>query len=185
MRTRLTASSGMPQTEIINGTESDSESIGGSDLGSDCSGASAESGLNKNATRSKRTNVNLPVDLSQMSVKKGVDKVLKSVKQLDKNHSIKMPLVAFLELIQGSYYQDVSLVLLGQFIAHHMIMPKAIYAHYYIYFLHYAEYYHYVRCTTDIIDTDRVEFHQQGLANIKEHIKYVYHIINRRRSNPP
>lgn len=192
MRDRLMASSGMPQTDITHGggldseliTPGDSESTDGSDLESGHSGSSGMSFLDKIGLGRTRSNSNNSIDLRELDTKKGVLKVFKAIEHLALTND-NIGLVAFLELIKNSYYPHVNLSLLKSFMEHHMIVPKPFYTHYYVYFLHYSEYYHYVRSTNEIIDPDKIQFHQECLANIKEHLKYVYHIINRRRVEPP
>lgn len=188
MRDRLLASTGMQSESLNDLTRCESiESIQSSDMASSSSEISSNystgSGLSffdKIGLRKKSSSSS--IDLREYDPKKGVAKVLKAIKQMNSLAATKIGLVAFLEMIQTCYYKHVSLSLLKSFIDHHRILPKPLYFHYYIYFLHYAEYYHYTRSTTDIIDLDKIEFHRECLSNIRQHLKYVYHIINKQRA---
>ena len=190
MRDRLNASSGMPSTSLedlarfdlvsIDSIQSSEATSTSSELSSNYSVGSGLSFFDKIGLRRKSSSQS--IDLRDHSPKKGVVKVLKAIKQLNNLSVTNIGLVAFLEMIQTYYYSHVSLTLLKSFMDHHRIMPKPVYFHYYIYFLHYAEYYHYTRSTTDIIDSSKVEFHQDCLENIQSHLKYVYHIINKQQT---
>lgn len=192
MRDRLNASTGMPSEALddLSRFESESiESMQSSDMASSSSevssGYSMGSGLSffgKIGLRRKSSNASSSIDLRDYNPKKGVVKVLKAIKQMNSLMASKIGLISFLEMLQTCYYNHVSLTLLKSFMEHHRIMPKPLYFHYYIYFLHYAEYYHYTRSTTDIIDSAKIEFHQECLSNIREHLKYVYHIINKQKT---
>lgn len=190
LRDRLLASSGMAsvslddlnrfETESIDSIQSSDIASTASDISSDYSMGSGLSFFDKIGLR--RKNSVSSIDLNAHSPKKGVVKVLKAIKQLNNLNVAKIGLVAFLEMIQTCYYNHVSMTLLKSFMDHHRILPKPVYFHYYIYFLHYAEFYHYTRSTTDIIDTAKVGFHQDCLINIRAHLKYVYNIINKQRT---
>ena len=190
MQDRLNASSGMPSTSLedlarfdsveIDSIQSSEATSTSSEISSNYSVGSGLSFFDKIGLR--RKNSSQSIDLRDHSPKKGVVKVLKAIKQLNNLSVSNIGLVAFLEMIQTYYYSHVSLTLLKSFMDHHRIMPKPVYFHYYIYFLHYAEYYHYTRSTTDIIDSSKIEFHQDCLENIQSHLKYVYHIINKQQT---
>lgn len=190
MSDRLKTSSGMSSTSLDNLTRFDSLSIGSiqssgdsstsSDIDSNYSIGSGLSFFDKIGLRRKSSSIS--IDLRDHSPKKGVIKVLKAIKQLNSVSIMHIGLISFLEMIQTYYYSHVSLSLLKSFMDHHMILPKPLYFHYYIYFLHYAEYYHYTRSTTDIIDPAKIDFHKECLENIQSHMKYVYHIISKQRT---
>lgn len=116
--------------------------------------------------------------------KDDVVSILRSIKEMNNVPSAKMSLIPFFEMIQSHYYRDVSLSLLETFISQHNMLPKPIYFHYYIYFLHYAEYYHQTRCTTGVIDKNKIIFHQEKLAVVRSQLKYVYRIVNRKKQEP-
>lgn len=191
MRDRLLASTGMPIEPLDDLTRFEAnsiESIQSSDMASSSSEASSGysmgSGLSffDKIRLRRKGSTSSSIDLREFNPKKGVVKVLKAIKQMNKLTGTKIGLVAFLEMMQNCYYMHVGLSLLKSFMNHHRILPKPMYFHYYIYFLHYAEYYHYARSTTDIIDLSKIEFHQHCLTNIRQHLKYVYHIINKQRT---
>jgi hypothetical protein len=119
------------------------------------------------------------IDLCDKNPKEAIIKVLKTIKQLNNVQTKDMNIMTFLEMLQMQFYKNVSLALLKDFMTCHKMMPKPIYFHYYIYFLHYAEYYHFTRGVTDVIDTSKKEFHLNSLANIRTQIKYIYRIINK------
>lgn len=111
-----------------------------------------------------------------------VVKILRSIKEMNNVPSSKMSLIPFFEMIQSHYYKDVSLSLLESFISQHNMLPRPVYFHYYIYFLHYAEYYHFTRSTMDVIDKSKILFHQDQLTIIRSQLKYVYRIINHKKT---
>lgn len=111
-----------------------------------------------------------------------VIKILRSIKEMNNVPSSKMSLIPFFEMIQSHYYKDVSLSLLESFISQHNMLPRPVYFHYYIYFLHYAEYYHFTRSTMDVIDKSKILFHQDQLTIIRSQLKYVYRIINHKKT---
>jgi hypothetical protein len=197
MRDRLNASTGMPSESLDDLTRFESESIGSiqsSDMvssSSDISHSDASSGgptgtglsfFDKIGLRRKSSIANSSIELRGYNPKKGVVKVLKAIKQMNSLMVAKIGLIAFLEMLQTCYHSHVSLTLLKSFMEHHRIMPKPLYFHYYIYFLHYAEYYHYIRSVADVIDPNKIEFHREWLSNIREHLKYIYHIISKQRT---
>lgn len=108
--------------------------------------------------------------------------ILKSIKEMNSISNSKMSLIPFFEMIQSHYYKDVSLSLLESFISQHNMLPRPVYFHYYIYFLHYAEYYHYTRSTVDVIDKSMALYHQDKLNVIRTQLKYVYRIINHKKT---
>jgi hypothetical protein len=168
-------------------SESDSiESPSESDIDSVSSKASSSNDSNvsffdKIGLRKRRASSISSIDLCDYDPKQSVIKVLKVIKQI--NATTKINLIPFLEMIQMYYYKHVSLSLLKTFMEQHKIIPKPIHFHYYVFFLHYAEFYHYTRSTIDIIDSNKVEFHNECLINIRKQIKYVYKILNKQNLN--
>jgi len=191
MRDRIISTTGMrsKSLEDLANCESDSiESPSESDLESNTSKVSSNysfgsgvSFFDKIGLRKRRSSES-SVDLRDSDPKKSVIKVLKAIKQINKLSSTKLGLIEFLEMIQMYYYKNVSLGLLKTFMDHHRILPKPVHFHYYIYFLHYAEFYHFMRSSSDIIDPSKVQFHNDCLINIRSQLKYVYRIVNNKQS---
>ncbi len=130
----------------------------------------------------QRQSSSISNDLSQYDPKEGVIKILRMIKQLNNAQSKKINLMTFLEMLQLQFYRNISLALIKDFMQRHKIMPKPFYLHYFIYFLHYAEYYHFTRLVVDIIDPSKKDFHAESLTNIRSQLKYIYYIINRNYS---
>ena len=179
MRNRLIASIGMRSISLEDLAQCELESIDSMPL-SIYSNSSDGSVLSKLGLKRQSS---ASVDLCDCSPKAAVVKVLKMIKQLNQVQTTKnMNIMTFLEMLQMQFYKNVSLSMIHEFIKSHQMIPKPIYFHYYIYFLHYAEYYHFTRGVIDIIDPSKVEFHLDSLSNIRTQLKYIYHSINNKPS---
>ena len=183
IRTRLIASIGMRSVSLENLARFELESIDSMPM-SESTNTSVESNYSHRSLMDKlglrrQTSVSSSVDLCEYKPKEGVLKVLRVIKQLNNAQPKELNLMTFLEMLQLQFYKNVSLTLLKNFMQYHKMMPKPFYFHYYIYFLHYAEYYHFTRGVVDIIDPTKKEFHADCLENIRAQLKYVYRIINR------
>lgn len=120
-------------------------------------------------------------DLAKSKVLKMVRTIKKlEARQIAKKES-KMPMLEFMDLIRDQQYNHVSMSLLTKFMKTCKMVPKNYYLHYYIFFLHYASFYHYTRSTVDIIDDKMNKQHKYHLICIKHQLKYLQHIINESR----
>jgi hypothetical protein len=120
-------------------------------------------------------------------IKKKVTRIIRSIKTLSKagsTNEAKMSMLVFMDMIRDQEYMHVSMAALDQFIKICRIVPKAHYLHYYMFFLHYSIYYHHIRSTTDIIDSEMINYHKIHLHSVRLQSKYLQHIINESRSNP-
>lgn len=125
-----------------------------------------------------------PVTLEDIARSK-VRKIVRSIKKLEKLHinrkETKMPMLVFMDLIRDQQYSHVSMSQLSKFMKMCRMIPQNYYLHYYIFFLHYASYYHYIRATTDVIDEKMGRLHRNHLLCIKHQLKYLQHIIKESR----
>lgn len=117
--------------------------------------------------------------------KRKVLKLLKSIRKLEKLHEKrnepKMPMLVFMDVIRDQQYKHVYMNMLGKFMETCKMVPRAYYFHYYMFFLHYAEYYHFMRSTADVIDKKMKEQHRQHFICIRAQLKYLYYIIKESR----
>ncbi len=193
MRSRLLVSAEAQSKSLEDLADCETQSIdsaGNSDVASsssEVSGYSTNSGISffdKIGLRRRHSSESASILSGEDSLKQQVVHVLRFIKQMNAHTSPKMEMVAFLELLQ-MHYTHVSLALLQTFMERHRMLPRASYFHYYIYFLHYAEFYHHTRSAVDVIDLARIEFHRTHLAHICQCLKYVYRIITRKTAPDP
>ncbi len=119
-------------------------------------------------------------DLAQ----KKVAKMLRFIKKLEKVHmsnGAKMSLLPFMDMIRDQQYAHVSMSLLETFMKTCKMVPKQYYLHYFMFFLHYASFYHHVRGTTDVIDSSMKHMHEKHLRFVKLQLKYLQYIIQESR----
>lgn len=110
-------------------------------------------------------------------------KFIKKLKQLGLNkRDSKMKLPVFMDLLRDKQYSHVSMCMLDTFIKTSKMVPKPLLLHYYIYFLHYACYYHHVRSTTDVIDESMTSNHKSYLTYLKLQLNYLHYIIYESRN---
>lgn len=125
-------------------------------------------------------------DALKSNAQQKVLKILKFIKKLNQFNSFKkqeqMKLPAFMDLLRDKQYTHVSMCMLDKFIKTFKIVPKPHLLHYYIYFLHYASYYHHVRATTDVIDKDMKQKHLSYLVYLKLQLNYLHYIIYESRN---
>ncbi len=117
-------------------------------------------------------------------VKRKIAKMLRFIKKMEKLHTTKetkMSLLPFMDMIRDQQYAHVSMSLLQQFMKTCKMVPKPYYLHYFMFFLHYAAFYHYVRGTTDVIDQNMKHVHEKHLRYIKLQLKYLQYIIQESR----
>lgn len=103
-------------------------------------------------------------------------KFIKSLKQLKETRTISLPI--FMDLVRDKQYDHVSMGMFDQFTEAFPMKPKPIPLHYYVYFLHYACYYHSRRANADVIDPKKKNMHQRYLGFIKLQLEYVQYIIH-------
>lgn len=113
--------------------------------------------------------------------RESVTKVLRFVQKMINKNKQKMGIVVFMECLL-TFYPEVSLCFIEEFMNKYRVLPKPDYFHYYFFFLHYAAYYHHQRSTTRVLDNAKIDFHKELIANIKIQLKFVYYFINRKKS---
>jgi hypothetical protein len=124
--------------------------------------------------------------ISASFVKKKVTRIIRSIKRLSRaggESESKISMLIFMDMLRDQEYPHVSMSALEQFIKICRMVPKAHYLHYYMFFLHYATYYHHIRSSTDIINNDMVEHHELQLHSMRLQSKYLQHIINESRAD--
>lgn len=124
----------------------------------------------------------LDYDILKCTAEKKVLKILKFIKKLKQlsgsnKRDAKMTLPVFMDLLRDKQYNHVSMGMLDTFIKTSKMIPKPMLLHYYVYFLHYACYYHHVRITTDVIDATMKNKHQSYLVYLKLQLNYLQYII--------
>ena len=112
-------------------------------------------------------------------------KILRSIKKLEtlqsEGKASKLSMLIFMDMIRDQQYNHVSMNMLETFMKTCIMIPKSYYLHYFMFFLHYAAYYHYTRATTDIIDSSMKGHHLSQFVYIKAQLKYLQYIIKESR----
>jgi hypothetical protein len=103
--------------------------------------------------------------------------ILKMIKKLNKVQHRKLNLDEFIDMIHDMVYGEVSLILIDEFKACYPLPIKNHYLHYYMFFLKYAEYYHFKRCKSEFIDISKSTYHNSQLINIQDQLQFMYNII--------
>lgn len=123
-------------------------------------------------------------EIAEFASKK-VLKILKSIKKLERLHqegkAAKLSMLIFIDMIRDQQYKHVSMNMLDTFMKTCIMVPKAYYLHYYMFFLHYAAYYHNTRSNRDVIDESMKEHHSRQFVYIKAQLKYLQYIIRESR----
>ncbi len=111
---------------------------------------------------------------------------IKSIKRLESIRRVsnsRINMIAFFDLLHDQQYKDVGMGLLSDFINKCRMIPKSYYLHYYMYFLCYASYYHYMRYFVDVIDTNMVPRHKFLWLCSRYQLKILQYIINSSRAH--
>lgn len=188
LRQRLHAAIGTQMVAFadLDSVELDSvDSICISDISSAASDSSSRSSSQRNGSEYNTLASSSPFMITDAYVKTKVIRMVKSIKALERfvsqRNQSKMSMLVFLDMIRDQEYGHVSMTVLDKFLKICHVIPKAYYLHYYMFFLHYAIYYHQLRCTTDVIDSKMIPHHQRHLRSIQLQMKYLQYIINKSR----
>lgn len=142
---------------------------------------SSASSVSSVSTATDRDMESLDYDILKANAEKKVMKILKFIKKLKQlsgsSRDANMKLPVFMDLLRDKQYGHVSMSMLDTFIRTSKMIPKPMLLHYYIYFLHYACYYHHIRATTDVIDEAMKSKHQAYVTYLKLQLNYIRYII--------
>lgn len=105
-------------------------------------------------------------------------KILKLIKKLENIKHRRFTLYEFIDMLRDLVYNDVSLILFEEYKRKARFIPKAHYLHYYVYFLHYCEYYHDSRYKLNRSDVKLKAYHSLYLKNTRDQLNYIHNIIN-------
>jgi hypothetical protein len=144
--------------------------ISTSSVGSSCNSNSSSLGVN--IIKNKLTK-----DWSNANSNQMVYGILKMIKKLSNTKHRKLSLNEFIDMIQNLVYKNVSLILMDEYKLHNPVQPKDHYVHYYMYFLKYAEFYHFNRSRSKLTDVSKHTSHNIELSNIQDQLQYMYNII--------
>lgn len=152
-----------PQTSLLKNVSSSSNK-------SDRSNTSSTRGINIMKNR-------LGKDFANSNSNQIVYGILKMIKKLNSTNHRKLSLNEFIDMVQNLVYNDVSLILMDDFKKYNPLIPQDHYLHYYMYFLKYAQFYHFNRSRLESTDTNKQIYHKSRLSEIKDQLQYMYNII--------
>ena len=122
-------------------------------------------------------NKTLKNNMSNLSPMQVTYKILKLIKKLENIKHRRNTLYEFIDMLRDLVYKDISLTLFEEYKRKSRIIPKDHYLHYYVYFLHYCEYYHENRCKLYKNDDKLKAYHSLYLKNTRDQLNYIHNII--------